>query len=250
MVSEIKTVSFSSVPHDVSIYIDEIPIEDFVLATRFREECLSDAGEIICDKQTLHDNWLITKKLSKIWWLLTDDERNNTAGFIIRNWLFFSIPYHREGLPDCRGGTGDWKRTYCVGNAVIRLLRFGSGEGYYDDISHCYWSTDKVTEHCYWIESFDLPVFLANVHTHGTGFGHAVCAFQIRKDQKDFNSWRFFQYGNDNIKPGNWQMPCSYKGEEIHVHVVRALSLSCSGYGYDSIAKWKIDKDTCEPVPE
>ena len=77
-----------------------------------------------------------------------------------------------------------------------------------------------------------------------------MCAFQIREDQKDFKSWRFFQYRDDNIKPGSWQMPCSYNEKEIHVHVVRPSSLSCGGYGYDTIAKWVIDKDTCEPIPE
>jgi len=246
--SGLRTVSFSSVPPDTSIYIDGIPIEDSVLAKRFREECLSDKSEIICDKQTLHDNWLITKKLSRIWWLLTDDERDNTAGFVIRNWLFFYIPYTRKGLPDCKGGTESWERTFCIDNSIIRFLRFANGKDYYGNVSHCYWSTDRVTEYCYWIESFDLPVFLVGVYAYSSSFGHSICAFQIRKKQKDFNSYRFFQYCDDNIKPGNWQMPCSYNEAEIYVHVVRPATLSCGGYNYDTIAEWKIDKDTCETV--
>ena len=101
-----KKVAFLSVPEQASIYIDGVPIEDYEPVDRFREECLSSDGKVICDKDTLHDNWLITKKLSKIWWLLTDEERNNVAGFIIRGWLFFYIRYVREGEKDCKGGTG------------------------------------------------------------------------------------------------------------------------------------------------
>ena len=107
---------------------------------------------------------------------------------------------------------------------------------------------DKKTEYCYWIESFDLPVFLASTYTYHALFAHSICAFQIRKDQKDFNSWRFFQYTNDNIKPGNWQMPCNYEGDEVYVNVKKLINFDCGGYNSNTIAKWKIDKDTCEPV--
>ena len=246
-----KKVAFSSVPErDVSIYIDGTPIEDYELADKFREECLSSDGKVICDKDTLHDNWLITKKLSKIWWLLTDEERNNVAGFVIRGWLFFSIPYVREGEKDCKGGTGSWRYAYCLHNAVVRYLRFGEGEKHYDEISHCYWSRDTKTEYCYWTESYDLPVYLCSVVTMGSGFGHSICAFQIKKNPKDFSSWRFFQYTDDNIKPGNWQMPCHANGKTIHIFINRPIGLGCHGYSAERIAKWYIDKETCEPVPE
>ena len=248
----LKKVAFSSVPEQgVSIYIDGTPIEDYELADEFREECLSSEGKVICDKDTLHDNWLITKKLSKIWWLLTDEERDNVAKFIIRSWLFFSIYYVREGEKDCKGGTGPWKKACCMHNMLIRYLRFGEGEKHYDEISHCYWSRDQKTEYCYWTESYDLPVYPCTVSTAGPGFGHGICAFQIRKDQGDFNSWRFFQYTNDNIKPGDWQMPCSKDGKTIYVRINEPTNMSCGGYVVKKyIAKWYIDKETCEPVPE
>lgn len=246
----LKKVSFSSVPEEgVSIYIDGVPIEDYELAEEFREECLSDS-KVICDKQTLHDNWLITKKLSKIWWLLTDEERNNVAGFIIRGWLFFTIPYQRRGRANCEGGTGEWKTAYCLNNAVIRYLRFGEGEKHYDKISHCYWSRDKETEYCFWKESYDLPVYLCCVVSEGIGYGHCICAFQIRKNPKEFSSWRFFQYRDDNIKLGDWQMPCRFNDQTILITIDDPFNLDCGSYSANFIAKWKIDKETCEPVPE
>jgi len=243
-----KTVSFSSVPSDASIYIDETPIEQLLVA-QFREECLSDTGEVICTKPTLHDDWLITKKLSRIWWLLTDNERDNVAGFVITNWSSsILLTYTRKGLPDCKGGTEDWQDACCIEHSIIRFLRFANGEDYYDDISHCYWSPDKKTEYCYyWGESFGLPVVIFCAYTTSALYGHGGCALQIRKDQKDFNSWRFFQYTNDNIKPGDWQMPC-YSGGEMYVRVERPTLLDCFRIEYALIAKWKIDKDTCEPV--
>jgi len=248
-----KKVTFSSVPEQASIYIDGTPIEDYELADKFREECLNSDGKVICDKDTLHDNWLITKKLSKIWWLLTDEERNNVAGFIIRSWLFFIIDFVREGEKDCKGGTGSWKSAYCIHNEIIRYLRFGEGKKHYDEISHCYWKTIEKgeIEYCYWMESYDLPVYPCSVVTIGPGFGHGICAFQIKKNPKDFSSWRFFQYTNDNIKPGNWQMPCHANGNTIHIRINMPSKLWCHGYVVKyEIAKWYIDKETCEPVPE
>ena len=245
-----KKATFSSVPEQASIYIDGTPIEDYELADKFREECLNSDGKVICDKDTLHDNWLITKKLSKIWWLLTDEERDNVAGFIIRGWLFFYIRYVREGEKDCKGGTGSWKHAVCGHNAMIRYLRFGEGEKHYDEISHCYWSRDKKTEYCYWTESYDLPVYICSIVTSGPGYGHAVCAFQIKKDPKDFNSWRFFQWTSDNIKPGDSQMPCHWGGKTIHIYIDKPKRMSCGGCTIENIAKWYIDKETCEPVPE
>jgi len=245
-----KKVAFLSVPEQASIYIDGTPIEDYELADKFREECLNSDGKVICDKDTLHDNWLITKKLSKIWWLLTDEERDNVAGFIIRGWLFFYIRYVREGKKDCKGGTGSWKYAVCGHNAMIRYLRFGEGEKHYDEISHCYWSRDKKTEYCYWTESYDLPVYICSIVTSGPGYGHAVCAFQIKKDPKDFNSWRFFQWTSDNIKPGDSQMPCHWGGKTIHIYIDKPKRMSCGGCTIENIAKWYIDKETCEPVPE
>jgi len=245
-----KKVAFSSVPEQASIYIDGTPIEDYELADKFREECLSSDGKVICDKDTLHDDWLITKKLSRIWWLLTDEERNNVAGFVIRGWLFFSIRYVREGEKDCKGGTGSWKPAVCGHNAAIRYLRLGEGEKHYDEISHCYWSMDKETEYCYWTESYDLPVYLCSVFTAGPGFGHGVCAFQIKKDPKDFSSWRFFQYTSDDIKPGHGQMPCDWEGKTIHIRIDNPINMFCGGYTFKKIVQWYIDKETCEPVPE
>jgi len=244
-------VSFYSVPEEgVSIYIDGVPIEDYELADQFREECLSSDGKVICDWQTLHDNWLITKKLSKIWWLLTDEERDHVSYRIVASWLF-TAQYTREGEKDCKGGRGEWGPSSCLKNAIIRYLRFGRGEKHYNEISHCYWSEDKKTEHCFWEESYDLPVYICNVYTEGPGFGHAIAAFQIRKDPKDFNSWRFFQYSKPNIEPGDWNMPCSYDGKTIYVNIAEPIRMNgCGGCSIKLIAKWRIDKETCEPVPE
>lgn len=212
--------------------------------------CIRD-DRIVCSKEIIH--YLLKNKIiAKRWWELTDREREIFADYIIRNWLFYYIPYKREGQRECKGGTGDWKRAVCLHNALIRYLRFGKGEKHYDQISSCYWSRDGKEEYCYWEESYDLPVFPVSVVTMGPGYGHAICAIQIKKNKKDFNSWRFFQYSNANIKIGDWQMPCkyTYQGEEkaIYVCINEPILLSCGGYSSNRIVKWNIDLVTCKPI--
>lgn len=215
----------------------------------FREQCLLNTT-ITCSNQILHDNWLITKKLVEIWWMLTSNERKTVANYIIENWQpYFYCSYWRDGQSDCKGGLGDWKGAVCLHNAVIRYLRFANGYKHYDEISHCYFKVNE-EEHCYYEEDFGLPIYLSGVVSHGAGYGHAICAFQLEEDVTDFNSWQFFQYSNLNITPSDPQMPCGYGGEYVTLSIKNNIVFSggCASYSHSWLAKWKINPD-CSITP-
>ena len=98
-------------------------------------------------------------------------------------------------------------------------------------------------------ESWHLPVFFTQVYLED--MGHAICAFQIKKDQKKFDSWRFFQYNEDNIKPGkSWQMTCPSPTDKRERYIeVDDCVLGFHAAGCNTVAAWILDRETCEPRP-
>ena len=202
-------------------------------------------GEITCSKEDFHE-LLIDKTVADNWWSLTDDERDIIADFTIRNWTLFRVLFVREGSSDCEGGTGDWKDAYCFENAMVRLCTIGKGEDYYTQASKCYWSTDKVEEHCYVEESFGLPVYY--VISHRTPLGHALCAIQIKRDQTDFNSWRIFQYENPNVKPSDWQILCESCDVFAYLTIYEVTKVYFTHVESNLIMRWQVDAN-CKITP-
>jgi hypothetical protein len=219
----------------------------------FRNNCLS-GGSVVCDNQELYDSWLITKRLKNIWFQLTHDERDIVAKHIIEHWLFYYSEQYGVGESDCQGNASSWKDALCWINALIRFLKFGEAAQYYNDISGCYYKDDEEIETCYYTGDFGLPVYMAAVMNKisGPGFGHAICAFQIGTDITDFNSWRFFQYDNSDIVPGNWQMPClDENGGPIEVFLENVIpgTLTCIGTNVERFVGWDLDEN-CNPIPQ
>jgi len=205
--------------------------------TDFRNECLV-GGTMSCTADYLHDNWLVTKDLANIWWDLLREEREIVADYVIKTWASLNIKYYR-------GSDGEWRQALCMIDALIRFLRIGDGERYKDAVASCYWSQDKVTEHPYYEECFGLPVYLSLVRMTkpGVGFTHSVCALQMGNDVSKMSNWRFFQFTNENIKPGDPQMPCTYNDIPMRVSVINISHLSCGSYGYDTVVEWGLNAD-------
>lgn len=245
-------------PEGATIYIDgkEIGIApvsfrvegsfDYFVAT-----CLN-AGRVSCDKKTMF-GFLKTKDVARWWWDFTDEQRKTLAVWIIDEFAADTINYIRSGKPDCKGGEGEWKEAICLHNTMHRYVRLGDPAHLTNYLDYCYWSQDKQVEYCF-LESpltippygifkgcYGLPVHPAAVR--GKHWGHSIVALQIKRDIKNFNSWRFFQYDDFQIKPGNWQMPCGVAAYDTMVKVERITAIDECGCGYyhTVIAKWRID---------
>jgi hypothetical protein len=138
------------------------------------------------------------------WWHLSDADRQQIATLAIANTEpNIAFAYIRTGKQNCEGGEGSWSSAQCGANAIVRYWKFGEDtpDGY-----NAYWSYDKIEEHCYVPEKpYNLPCF--RVVAAKTDFGHEMAALQIGEDPSTLDSWRIFQYGEYNIKPGGWQMP-------------------------------------------
>lgn len=183
---------------------------------------------------------LINKIISAQWWQISDKERSIFTDWILSNYLRFLIRFRRNGKGDCRGGEGEKIKICCMQNAVIRFVLLGDGQSLYDQISNCYWSraNDIGREHCYGEFSFNLPVYTVYV----ANFYHEICAIQISSDINDFNSYRFFQYANTNIRPGNWQMPWKYG--EIKLNITKPTKIyNCKHGSGNKIKSFKLKEE-------
>ncbi len=159
---------------------------------------------------------------------------------------FGQIMNYRCGLSDCEGGSGSWyTNAVCLENAVIRYARAGQSEQFSDVLSGCYWREKAgCPEHCYVEEIFDLDVYIGRVTNHQTGFWHAICAQYLGGDVRIITNWRFFQYDNTNIQPGNWQIPPGVEAEFTKLEILEVTGISdCGHYEAEhySIAIFMID---------
>lgn len=166
-----------------------------------------------------------------------------------RGYVTGIIEDYRSGQSDCQGGTGDWQDTRpCLQNAIIRW----SGESQYapafeDEIEQCYWRWSAFySEHCYpdWDDgSQDDPVYYTYVGNDDLGFHHAICAEYEGGGASDFDNWRFFQYRDSNIEPGDSQMPCGTDTDDTYVLVQSTDDVWCSDLDASVIYSWDIDEN-------
>ena len=164
-------------------------------------------------------------------------------------YIDFYIGCWRSGASDCGGGSGSWNAPSgpCMYNVAMRFARAGESSSFYDVLSKCYWKEHGgCSEHCYMEEyGWNKPIYEAGVTNNSIPFGHAICAEYLGGDVTNFNNWKFFQYDNLNIQPGDWQMPCGTDEENTKVRIRQIESIrSCGGsIGGDYVACFEIDKN-------
>jgi hypothetical protein len=59
--------------------------------------------------------------------------------------------------------------------------------------------------------------------------GHVITAEYLLNNQKGMNEWKFFQYENLDIKPGDWQMPYGNASRKTIVEIHKVTNLSVVG---------------------
>ncbi|MFV9678001.1 MAG: hypothetical protein ACNYVW_10185, partial [Methanosarcinales archaeon] len=165
-----------------------------------------------------------------------------------RGWWNGQIEDYRSGQSNCGGGSGSWNDAVCLQNAIIRW----SGESEYapnfeDEIEECYWRWSIWwSEHCYpdWDGgSQDDPVYYTYIGNDDLSFYHAVCAEYEGGGMGNFDNWQFFQYNDNDIEPGDWQMPCGTDTDDTYVLVQRTDDVSCGDIDATTIYAWKIDEN-------
>lgn len=221
-------VTFDSVPIDAMVYID---------SKGFKAECFN-GSTLSCSEDAVHQH-LIKKSVSREWWDLTVAQRKDLGKYIIRDFVpFYQLSSCGAGDPNCAGGTISWRSISCVGNAIIRYTRMHSTH-LYSKLKNIYYKYNGETKclYAFYDDCFWLPCYTVGVDK--VGFGHEICALQIGEDITDFDSWVFFQYGDDDIKPGNRQMPY---GVDVTIEDIYNLD-SCHGLGANTIAGWHIDDE-------
>lgn len=225
------------------VHDPHVTLEEFIL------DVFGDGDTVIASTELLY-YFLSQKIVAEYWWDLSDVQRNNLAGTILGAYTRFdaaNYAYGKDGHGDCDGIYYSWQAAHCEQDAIIKWAKIGDNLDWLAKMRNCYWRHWSIPHNsyvvfCYGEVSFGLPVYIVTV------YGHCICALQIKENQDCFTSWRFFQYDNTNITPGNYQMPC---GTGKSVKIVNLRKIDCGFYGkvYDDpyIVKWNFDAD-CNPV--
>ena len=173
--------------------------------------------------------YLVSGYIGENWWGFTELNRRTIAETAITNMLFYYISQGRSGDQDCAGGTGDKHTLVCIQNAIIRLLKFGTGISGAD---YCYYDDISGVEHCYVPdEKFNLPCYYANVHTaigSEHPWGHALCAIKVNENIDELSSWIIFQYSTFDIKQGDWQIPTNTH-DDLSLMLYNTGWIGCGG---------------------
>jgi len=93
---------------------------------------------------------------------------------------------------------------------------------------------------------WNKPIYHAAVTNNSIPFGHSICAEHLGGDMRNFNNWKFFQYDNLNIQPGDPNhMPCGTDEENTTVSIKKITSIERCGcrIGGDPVVTFEIDKD-------
>ncbi|HOD85982.1 MAG TPA: hypothetical protein PLI54_01830 [Methanoculleus sp.] len=135
-------------------------------------------------------------------------------------YLPFMIGYYRHGLSDCGGGLGPWNSADCLPNVMIRYARTRKCLAHLQTLAGCYWmEIDGCPEHCYIEGTFNLDFYMVSLINNSREFGHVICAEFLGSDMQTFSSWKFYQFDNLDIRPGNWQMPYGTETEDTKVKI-------------------------------
>jgi len=103
---------------------------------------------------------------------------------------------------------------------MIRYARTRKCLKHLQKLAGCYWMEgDGCPEHCYIEGTFDLDFYMVSLINNSRGLGHAVYAEFRGGDMQTFSNWKFYLFGNLDIKPGDWQMPYGTKTEDTKVKI-------------------------------
>lgn len=210
-------VTFLSSPAGAKVIVVN-ELENFVAT------CFS-GSKVVCSKEVLH-SYLINKTVREYWWQLTREQRIALGKFIITHFGSFAITDVGRGDKDCKGGVSSWSGAVCVHRVLIYLCRLNSKEGF-NTLSKCYYKDREGEVHCYTGENYGLPCYAVDITGVGWGWGHASYALQVGADMTEFDSWL-------NLDSSPWN---------INIEIQELYSVSCSGWGGNTIASWYIDKE-------
>ena len=124
----------------------------------------------------------------------------------------------------------DWKEAVCTHNALINLARNGALSQWQDQLINCSWrQRDGCNAYPFITSSAPTgkDLYYVSIESPQPGFeAHAVVGELIGDDVTVFENWKFIQYGDLDIKPGNPQMPFGYGDRSTTVKILRITSLS------------------------
>lgn len=205
----------------------------------------------------------INKKRWEEWRAKHDSEREKTYFHCWSDWgdwsdcsipsgayIDFPINWKRSGESSCGGGAGSWEEAVCGHNSIMRFARAGKSSELYDNLSGCYWLEKKDSgcrEHCYMEEyGWNYPIHIASVSNSSIPYNHSICAEYLGGDKTNLNNWKFFQYYNMDIQPGDNQMPCgtSIENTKIWITEVDNIQTNCSSGVYGTrVACFELDEN-------
>jgi len=139
----------------------------------------------------------------------------------------------------------DWKPAVCVDNALIRWARAGDSSSYKTTLTPWVWKENSACSVEYSM-AVDSPsnrkiyTVAVNQDEYSHVLHHAVVAeLTTTEDPKDttWSSWKFFQYDNDNIQVGNWQIPYGTPSFKTKVEIKSVTGLGCGYYQNSAVKK-------------
>jgi len=114
----------------------------------------------------------------------------------------------------------------CVGIFLYGGLQSSPAAGPHADKSPGQYGTGNAT-----IQSFSGPagkyVYITTIIAPQGG--HVINAEYLLNNQKGMKEWKFSQYENSDIKPGNWQMPYGNASRKTVVEIHKVTNLSVVG---------------------
>lgn len=212
----------------------------------FRAVCMRDIN-VICD-QVILNSYGENGTLKTIWYNLTKPEKKN-IGIKLYEYLNSNVFYTTYFNTVCYDpNCNDSKIAWCLGNGMIRLMRFITPEEG-KTFSSCYYKNGHQEIISYYYEkSYGLVAYPVDVVSEQNNFYHTISALQIGNNISNFDNWLFFQYGTSDITPGSWNMPLPAR-----VTIRHFFPGECTSYGdYGSpVASWNIPEPalTATPTP-
>lgn len=177
----------------------------------FRKICIN-RGSISCSTLRVRQ-FAEDKTISNIWWNLTGEERIKISTVLIDEFQ------KRTGEVRYGISFGD-----CITNAVIRYAVFNSSPIILKEKECKYSDLNGNIRNFYRERPYSLPVYFVNLDNPW----HTVIGLQVGEDVNDFDSWRFFQYTNNNIKPSPREQQMGYS---VNITIIDTKKITgCSGF--------------------
>lgn len=194
------------------------------------------------DKEQLYP-YLVSGYVADTWWSLSKTDREKLATNIV-DWWSVPLQVSRYKWPV----NGGWKEkvSECSIDTVVRISILGQSsaicsKGEYYQLYGADWYEFQA-QPC-----FRLPCYI--VHVSNCNFGHLIVGLQLGEDMAVFDNWRFFQYADGDIQPGDWQMPVETagsrafetRGRRTKVSIEQVTKkLQANSLWYETITEWQL----------